>query len=356
MLIPTLFPKLDAEIERLFMHPAHYGLPKPLQEEGLALHDVLEALLLSPKWEWLTPDDLSFALDKSARFRLMAERVVPVAPLVATSDKTGQLADDSTAQKLPIEVFLAGSSGGSTLREPNTLQSRLYEQLEKAVIVAGARTGSFENIHIRRLRTEPAVARGARLRVLGNGLLSGTGIEDSMLEDVSIDLNAPWMDAVRYRLKLGETLYLDEPSLQADAARALFQLRTQLVVEADLVSHLAEDDRYVRINVLSALGLPAYKVGFVPGEPLPPRDERLEPVTLQPTTVRAILSMARNELDPGVLSYVVCTLKSQTYHGKLHEVSADVREVIRRTVLPRVEESSVVQDCKELLRLLPPIQ
>jgi hypothetical protein len=357
VIIPTAIPPLLAEIESVLVHPEGYGLPV-LANGGLALMDVLEALLPSPKWEWLTVDDLVSTVRRSERFQLVNDEVVILRPAGGSSsaDSLSAATAATMADKTPVELFLAlpvnnGAAVGS-LGTP----ARLYVGQETAMLVAGARAGTFELVRLYHIHTRHAELGGTQLRSLGRGVFLGTGLTQSMLEQVRVDLAAPWMDALRYRLKLAETLFLDDPGPQSDAARALFELRPQSVVEADLVPHLAGGDRFVRINVLTALGLPAYKVGFVPGTPFPPRQERLEPATLAPETVQAILAMAHEERDVGVLSYVLCTLKAQTYMGRLREVSPQIREVIRRDVLPRVEEPSVVDDAKELLGLLPPLE
>lgn len=357
MLIPTLIPPLLAEVEGVIAHPERHGIATPAGGK-LALLDVLEALLPSPQWEWLTADDLESVLRQSERLRLQDDLVVTT-QAQARGPSSGP-AMERVVRELFLArpgtvLFLARPGSGAAAPVSRETPVRLYAKQDVAMIVAGARSGTFEDVRMWGVRTSRAVAEGARLEPLREGVFLGTGLEASMLEPMPVDLAAPWMDALRYRLKLAEALYLDDPGPQADASRALFQLRPQAVVEAELAAHLAREDRFVRINVLTALGLPAYTAGFVPGEPLPPREDRLEPVTLRPETVRAILTLARQERDAGVLSYVLCTLKAQTYTGRLRDVAPEVREVVRRDVLPRVDAPSVIQDAKELLGLLPPM-
>jgi hypothetical protein len=353
MIIPTLIPPLLEEIAAVFAQPERYGLPASTLE-GLALLEILEALLPSPQWEWLTADDLAPALRKSDRFQLSEDRVVYTGPASWLSSLRATMRA-AMAKKVPSELILAFPKSESGMPVSQHTPLRLYAARETAMIVAGARSGTFEDVRLRLLRTKEAMAGGTRVEPLGRGVFLCMGLGEAMLEEMPLDLAAPWMDELRYRLKLAETLFLDDPGPQADAARALFELRPQAVVENDLIQHLTRGDRFVSINVLTALGLPAYKVGFVPGEPLPPREERLEPATLRPETIRAILGMAHEERDAGVLSYVLCTLKAQTYTGKLRDVSLEVRDVVRRDVLPRVEDPSVINDAKELLGLLPPM-
>ena len=155
-----------------------------------------------------------------------------------------------------------------------------------------------------------------------------------------------------YEIKLAEVVFLEEEDARVDAARYLFSRESQEIIESKLVNYMKNEDKFVKINVLTALGLPAYSVGFTPGKPLPPKAERIEPVTLSPKTVNDILVTTENEEDNEILDWVICTLKTQNYTGKLRDISLKVQDYIRVTI-PKLKSEQTIEDCKRLLRELP---
>ena len=153
-------------------------------------------------------------------------------------------------------------------------------------------------------------------------------------------------------MKFYETLFLYDVMQQAEAASYLFRAKPQKVVEKELSIYLTSNDKYVRINVVSALGLPAYSVPFVSSGQLPPREECMEAVSLSPKTVRCILALLKQENDMGVIDHVVGALKVQNYEGKLRKLSPAIRQSLRE-IVPKLKGKQTLKDCKQLLKQLP---
>jgi hypothetical protein len=137
-----------------------------------------------------------------------------------------------------------------------------------------------------------------------------------------------------------------------DSAGKLYSVMPQIDAERLLTPLLRDADPEVRANGLLALGRPAYKVPFVPGGPVPPRNERLEAATLAPETVEAIIRLIQAEADEVVLDHAVCTLSAQNFEGKLRDQGRRIRDILRRR-LPTIASESTRKDTGLLLQVIP---
>lgn len=347
MLVPTKNKELLQDIEYIFANAKSFGV-FPKADGSLTLSQILESLLVFDRWCWITKDDLEDTLSRSEHFRNSGghvrylSRVFPKLP-------------QSKTKQLPTELFsLATKEHISYVAQEATdnLTVRLYKSLRIALLVSASRQGSFENAVVMRVDVASAVKHGVSFIPLDYGIVLSPELRQAFISEVHKSEITALTNILVYEIKFYETLFLDDVMQQADAACYLFQAKPQKVVENELSAYLTSSDRYVRINVLSALGLPAYSVPFVPGRPLLPREERIEPVSLSPETVRCILALIENENDFGVIEQVVCTLKAQNYEGKLRELSPAIRQSLRK-IVPKLEEEQTLKDSKQLLKQLP---
>jgi len=341
MIVPSKAHELQRDTEHVFTHLELFGIAGGA-DDRLTSNQILESLLVFDKWCWLTVDDLEDVLARSEHFRLTNGTIEYVGD-------TPREVFKSDATLLPSKLYTPKVLSPSA---PDALSIRLYDRLRVALLIAGSREGSFENITVMFLDTTLALKQNMPLTPRAHGIVLSTPSSQKIMRAVPQAEITALLEPLLYEIKFYETLSLEDPVNQADAARYLFQTKPQEVVEAELIEHLHVGDRYIRMNILTALGVPAYSVGFRPGVSLPPKEERLEPVALSPGTVRSLLRWAASEGDLGVLDYLVCTLKVQNYQGKLREVAPEVRAYIR-DILPRFEQEQTIKDCKELLRELP---
>jgi hypothetical protein len=132
----------------------------------------------------------------------------------------------------------------------------------------------------------------------------------------------------------------------------LYEALPQSKVESLLLPFLQDPDPDVRTNVLIALGMPSYKMGFAPGKPLLSRSERLEPVSIQPTSLRTVLTVLKQETNQRVMDNLVCLLSSQTFEGKLRPHAGEVYVVVRE-LMSKLKSRQSVKDCAEIMAGLP---
>lgn len=337
-MVPSIRPALHALVGRVLRTPRRFGREPDLA--GMTTADLVEALIPFPDWEWLAIETLLSGLHNSKEFRITGNRVQWVGSNQSTSEEE---IDMETSP--PAALFIGQES---TAVEPRSAAGPflLYRDQATALMVGAGRTGDYTEARVYRVQ---ATSNAPALAKLDNGALLATDLSQWSVHPFAVDLNSLWMMTIHLRQCLPEVLYLDDPAQQKYAIKKLYLLKPAIEIEQLLTPHLTNPDPTVRCNVLHALGLPTYSVSFVPGEPLAPRAERLEPVVLQPATVRAILELARHEQDPGVASWIVCTLKAQSYDGRLRPLVDETRRVIRRDVMPRVVEEGVLSDARELL-------
>jgi hypothetical protein len=305
---------------------------------------VLESVMAAWEWRWLVMEGVEYAVQRAGDLRLVGERIAASNSMVPGLHAL----EPPPVAELPDRLYFP-----DPLRfEQRETSRRAFGRLEHASVVEAVRRGRVGGYVIHAIEVEDLVGLGLAVRPLAFELVGLRANADDILRHatkIRVDERGEDTIALCYDLRLQEAFNLDDTGNLSDVGRLLYETKPQPEVEADLLTRLADPDPDVRINVLTLLGMPAYKVGFVPGAELPPRDERLEPATLQSSTVEAVLSLARVEEDAGVLSNIVCTLKSQTYHGRLEGVRAQVRDVVRWEIMPKLTEQSTLKDCAVIL-------
>lgn len=324
------------DVRQIYQRPVSFGLSYNIQQR-IRTSQILESLLVFDQWCWITISDLTEVLEKSGSFQIV-DRYVEALENIAPRETKNQQYSGGHQLFLPI---------GPEIDVP----TRLYEHLRVALVVSASRAGSLDNPHVGEIDTDRAVRAGITFVSGEQGIVIANDTPKRFATPVPPARIEPQLKELAFRVKLGESLFLEDPTNQADAARYLFQEYPREVVETELLKHLLDADRYVRMNALTALGLPAYSVGFVPGADLPAKQERLEPATLSVLAMEKLLTWADTERDPGVLDYLICTLKIQNYEGRLRAISPAVAVVVRK-IVPRLKDEQTIKDSKELLHEL----
>jgi hypothetical protein len=339
---------LEEDVIPIFACPQRFGISADSSGAVLSM-DLLESLLITPKWSLLNIDILTETLGHSERYKIVDDRVHPLFPVAAEEFRP----EDTP---LPDVVFFPARKGGAVPADPTAGEpgpERFYKPFDVALVIAANRSESYEAARV--LRLSSGVARQHRIPLvpLGNGVVVAGSIPKGLLEPVAANLIRVTIPALEYRDKFAETLYLDDTYYQTQAARYLFNAKPQGEVEAELVAYLRDEDPDVVFNAISALSVPSYSVPFVPGRPLPPREERLEPVSVSPATLEAILARAADEHDLDILSAINCTLNAQNYLGKLRPLVPRVRKTVRKMIREVQTSEREVKVCKSILSLLP---
>jgi len=336
MIVPSKYEEMLVEVNRIYELHQSFGLLLNTPRR-LRVSQILESLLVFDKWCWITISDLTEVLEKSGSFQVLDPYVETIKNVVSQEMK-------SQRRLGARQIFLPA---GQAIDGP----TRLYEQLRVAFLVAASRGGSFANPRIAEVDTIRATEAGITFVSGEHGIVTTTSPLEDFVVNVSPQRIEPLSRELLFSVKLGESLFLEDTTNQEDAARYLFREYPRDVVETELLRNLADKDRYVRMNALTALGLPAYSVGFVPGADLPAKQVRLEPATLSVMAMQNLLDWAATEEDPGVLDYLICTLKTQNYEGRLRGISVAVAEVVRK-IVPRLKDEQTIKDGKELLHEL----
>ena len=349
-----------------FERPEMFG--DSLSVQGFLLTEALESLAGYTEWEWLSRDILvdtvyrSDLIELKSRYlryvsgQLKAERPLTL-PLVPYSGKLYYPDAKEPASGLSeqgfIEVF-PDKLWAQMLRERRTAPPsqirRFYTTFERAVVVGWALSGDLKSVDIRWANSEmlgPEVQLGA----LNDDILLVQGVSVDSLKVTAAASNQQGVRGVQISVWLKETLYIEDPGMQSAAAANLYEVLPQKDVENLLLPYLDDSDAEVRSNVLTALGMPAYKVGFVPGAPLPPRGLRIEPVTIQPSTLHKLLTVLKKETNQHVLDNFICTFSAQTFEGKLRPYVEEVHDSLLE-LLPKLESKQSSRDCAEIIARL----
>ncbi len=335
------------EIQYIFNYHHEFGLALD-GDNQLPIMQLLESLIVFDKWCWLTRDDLEDTLRSSQFYHLLNNERVKYLPKINNKEETSAFQDHVTSKVLFFPII------SNAQQQSNTKSTclKLYDKLSIALLIAGAYHESLHNISIGHVDVLRASQQGIVFKTLSHGIVLVSQInEDFMIQQTYLK-NAKIIADLLYEIKLAEIVFLEEEDARVDAARYLFNRESQEIIESKLVNYMKNEDKLVKINVLTALGLPAYSVGFIPGKSLPPKAERIEPVTLSPKTVDDILVITENEEDNEILDWVICTLKTQNYTGKLRDISLRVRDYIQITI-PKLKSEQTIEDGKRLLRELP---
>jgi hypothetical protein len=348
VLVSSKVETLLKEIQYIFNYHHEFGLALD-GDNQLPIMQLLESLLVFNKWCWLTRNDLEDTLRQSQFCRLLNNEHVKYLPKINNKqEETSAFQDHITSKVLFFPII------SNEQQQSNTKSTflKLYDKLSIALLIAGVYHESLHNISIGHVDVWKASQQGIVFKTLSHGIVLVPQINEDFMNQQTYSNNEKIIADLLYEIKLAEVIFLEEEDARVDAARYLFNRESQEIIESKLVSYMKNEDKLVKINVLTALGLPAYSVGFTPGKPLPPKAERIEPVTLSPKTVDDILVTTENEEDNEILDWVVCTLKTQNYTGKLRNISLKVRNYIRITI-PKLKSEQTIKDCKKLLRELP---
>jgi hypothetical protein len=346
-----------------FEHPERFGVS--LTAQGLLLSEALESLVAVNEWDWLTRDVLADRIYRSDLFELQDRYLTYVHDKVRrehhltlpSSLYSGTLYFPDAKEPACglseqgfIEIF-PDRLWAQMLRErragPSSRIRLFYTTFEKAATVGWALSGDLKSVDIRSTKTEmlgPDVQIGA----LNDDVLLVKGISLDSLRVTAATAEQKRIREVQIHIWVKETLYMDDPGMQSSAAANLYEVLQQKDVESLLLPFLEDPDPDVRFNVLTALGMPAYKVGFVPGASLPPRGVRIEPVTVQPSTLCSLLTVLKRETNQHVLDNFVCILSAQSFEGKLRPYTEEVRTSMLE-LMPRLESKQSAKDCAEII-------
>jgi hypothetical protein len=321
------------------------------------------------KWDWLSRDILVDSAYRSDSFELQdrylrcpdkrtkAEYSLPKQSISYSGNLFYADAKEPASglsEQGFIEVF-PDRLWAQMLRERRAGSSsqvrRFYTTFERAAIVGWALSGDLKSVDIRSMDAG-MFAPNLQFRVLSDDIFLVQGITVDSLNVTAATSDQQILRGIQIHVWVKETIYMEDPGMQSAAAANLYDVLPQKEVESLLLPFLEDSDPDVRYNVLTALGMPSYKVGFVPGAPLPPRAVRIEPVTIQPSTLLKLLAVVKGETNQHVLDNFVCTLSAQVFSGKLLPYAEEVHDVLL-DLMPKLKSKQSVQDCVEIIADLP---
>lgn len=372
-MVPAKARELEQLIVSVLMRPQSYVGGDYVG--GTSLAQLAEALTAVPQWSWMSRDAIVESIEGSPRFRLEGpyvrlqregDRPAPtnddVHLVPSAVDSSAYVADPETsidgyAEGVIIEVYPSSlwldqlTSRRAVMGSGRTL---VHQTVDAALKVSWALCGNLERAGVLILPESAMQAPVTRHPESDTAFLVGQ-FDPEDLRAVPGRVLHESFDAAREFVWLNEALYLDDPGAQSLAVRKLFKTGGQKAIETMLRAHLSDGDSGVKVNVLNALGLPAYSVGFAPGAPLPPRDERLEHVALDPDTVRSIIDLAARETDQDVLDAIVCTLSAQPFAQSLRLVANEVQLTLVDLV-PRLQSEQSGRDARKIIREIRRLQ
>jgi hypothetical protein len=357
---------LESLIQR-FEDPEMFGVS--LTDQGVLLTEILESLVAVNKWDWLSRDMIvttSYGTDlfelEDRYLRYMNSKTITGTSLIRPSknysgdlyyadarEPTSGLSEQGFIEIFPDKLW---AQMLNDRRIGSFSQFRhFYTTFERAVIVGWALSGDLKSVDIKLTNTE-MFGPDTKFRAINDNILLVQGVSSDSLNSMETISNNQKVRDMQIHIWIKEVLYVEDPGLQSASAANLYEVFSQNEVEALLLPFLEDPDPDVRANVLTALGMPAYKVGFVPGAPLPPRGERLEPATIQPDTLRKLLDVLQKETNQHVLDHFVCTLSTQTFEGKLSPYIEEVRQILP-ALMTKLECEQTKNDCANILEELP---
>lgn len=340
MIIAAKHVRLSELTSRILADPLGHGVDRE-PDGSVRPEALLEALLVFTEWNWLSLDDVIWlgptlgerAFDGN-HFRTVDENQLPV--------------HERQSLVTPIALYIPSP----VTQSASTTVTKAYRDPRTALLIAAHRQETFENASIVRLEIiSRDVADSVVLTALDHGIVlvsDATAALETRIDDAE---SQHLVREVVFQCRFKEVLYRSDVFHQRAAAISLFGLRSQKDVEAALIPYLDEADADVRANVASALGVRGYGVKFVPGRPLPPREARLEDVSVEPDTLKALLARLGREESVAVVDAIVCTLTIQNYTGKLHRMVPDVRAAVTHLVEGSTSET-LTHDGRIVLALL----
>lgn len=358
VIINERFNALTIYIKKILLDPGIYGLEDT--SRGVSLLDVLECAITSKEWFWITKDILYDAIERSnevlidgcyisingkndKKFQSKFQKKLIKGRFYYPTFKKIEYVDNDLAY---IEIF-PEKIWRKLLEERKNIRSKflkIYTKLEDALVVSWGLTGDLKKCEVKLLHLENYEGVW-----LSDEVVLIKGLNLNLFKSIEIKPESKQIRKIQVEIWTKEVLYLDEPGMQSISIANLYKVLPQEKVESLLISHFNNKDPEVRINILIALGWPAYKIGFAPGAPLPTRSIRLGHVTLQESTLRFLLSELKNENTQRVLDNYVCLFSSQYFGGKLLHLEDEVRYSLTE-LKPRLISEQSVRDCSKILR------
>lgn len=368
-MVPSKQLELETQIRLVLSQPDRYVSGNV--KAGVSLVQLLESLTACSQWSWISRDALIECIECSKGIALVGVAVVldgtdtAALPGIAPRPHEGERSETRTVYFPDPDTATDGYSAGAIF-ETYPADEWVHQIQRRRVAVGTDRLLVFDDI--------PAALKVA-WSIAGN--LDGAGVSSLAIgesdravrhptEAAPMFLDPvdperlqllpksellPWHASVQRSVWLNETLYLGDSGAQELATKKLFKTGMQAEIEELLVKHLADPDAAVKCNVLNALGMPAYSVGFAPGAPLPSRDERLAAVALGPGTIQFILDLSVQENDQDVIDGIVCVLSSQPVSA-LSRVGAARVQAALLALVPRVHSEQTARDASKIIREL----
>lgn len=318
------------DIQAILAKPYLHGI-RPVGG-AIELADVLEVLVGSGRATWIASQDI--------------EETIFAESDGVERQSTGAFVVDTGPAPLPAKdapEYLYAPSRGTDETIP-----RWYVSQANAFLAAAAQTDDFSTASFVTTCPQPLTGfwRSCEWNVF---LYEG---EAELEHDATNRLSDREFEGLRIRYWLDEIRFLTDDAAIGAATAKLYKTLPRDIVEANLLGLLDERDREIKINALTSLGYLAYKSPMAPGKPLPPRAERLEDLSLSANAIKRISRLLEAEPDEVVLDHAVCTLRAQSFEGRLREQGADIRTILRRR-LPSIESETTKDDIALLLRAIP---
>jgi hypothetical protein len=328
---PDYFEDLRTDIEAILSDTIRFGIG-PDQSGRIRLTDVGETIVSAEKWCWITRTRIRRTIAQMADAYTVSDDFIAR----RNGEMFPSLLEYEEISAPPSEVFVGASKGTvqkflAGERTPGNGLVRAVGDAEVAACIAifltdfGGKTPD----------TQPAILRIDIAAASAVGPVLKTPSVFFVFDHLTRDCCALFagaeaaLNAATWKVRLNETLHIDDPDRSRIAARSLLRLKPQPEIERVLLSYLQDGDTTVRRNAAQALGLPSFLQGFSLREPTPPREVWLEPGSLQPDSLRKVIEAAEVETDFEVLHWLLCTAGAQYYGGRLKGLVPEMRALTR---------------------------
>lgn len=318
-MLEKLNQKLIVDLKKILENTISFGMA-PDEKGRISLSLLGETVVAMEKWKWITHYDLEEVLylttDYILKDRMISRRQkfhFPVLPAYSVFESPSRPLFLGTSKELAEKIFREGPY-------KKEAYLRLVYEPELAGLISIYHTGFNGTTPDKQstiLVVDPAAVfrDGGRILKTPSPFFLGEFLNSKHFSEFR-DQDQILLQ-LRWEIRVNETLYMEYSDQSRIAAEDLFQLRTQAEVENILTEHLRSDIPEVRRNVAQALGLPCYQQGFLMGAPRPSRRRLLEPVSVQPETLKKMLNAVKRETDLEAAHWLVCSLGAQYYGGKL---------------------------------------
>jgi hypothetical protein len=331
-MMPELSQEFQTTVREVLENTIKYGIcPDPTGK--IRFSEVGEVAVSAEKWCWIVRSQVKYSIE------MMADTYSVVGDFVTRNDGAlfPNLPSYTAVTEHPAALF-AGVSNETFQkllkgeRVPISGLARAVADPEVAAAIAIFLTefrwvDSETKPVIISIDTVAAAAAGITLKKMPSLFFAF----DQLRRDYCSEFGGTdsVLKAVIWKVRLNETLYLDDPDESRLAAKFLFRLKPQPEVERELLAYLRHKSVSVRVNVAQALGLPTYMSGFPLTAPPPSIETLLEPTSVQPDTLREIIEVAKEEKELEVVQWLLCSASSQYYGGKLNPFVGDMRALTR---------------------------